>query len=567
MSMDDNAGIAASRALGVTCARRLVLRIIAGLLLLSLSTVRLYAQPQSLAESLAKADVIVAVPDDQAATLYYNNRKIVDFRARILGRLPRDRAAAAVRFLDDLVARGVAGPVTTYATGDVNVVRVGVDDVFAVVPADVDVLSGTAVQQVAAEAGQHLTVALGEAAELRQPRRLLWGGVQSLLVTVLLVGLLWALRRGTTAAEHKLQRAADRQLERLPGGEVVRASRWPDVLHRLVTLSSGLVALFLAYAWLTFVLRRFPYTRPWGESLREFLLSRLSWLALGIIQSLPALVTVVLIFIVTRIAVRLANLFFDSVEKGRLSMPGVYAETVQPTRRILTVVLWLFGLAAAYPHLPGSQTDAFKGLSVVVGLMISLGSSGIVNQVMSGFTITYSRALRLGDFVRIGDVEGTVTHLGTLSTKIKTERREEVTIPNAVVISQVMTNYSRFAESEGVLLPTTVTIGYDAPWRQVHALLLLAAERTPGIRQQPPPVVRQSKLDDFYVAYTLLMVPEEPHLRLVVLDRLHANIQDAFNEHGVQIMSPHYEMDPQAAKLVPRDRWNLPPAPQASEDK
>jgi small-conductance mechanosensitive channel len=200
-------------------------------------------------------------------------------------------------------------------------------------------------------------------------------------------------------------------------------------------------------------------------------------------------------------------------------------------------------------------------------LMISLGSSGIVNQVMSGFTITYSRALRLGDFVRIGDVEGTVTHLGTLSTKIKTERREEVTIPNAVVISQVMTNYSRFAESEGVLLPTTVTIGYDAPWRQVHALLLLAAERTPGIRQQPPPVVRQSKLDDFYVAYTLLMVPEEPHLRLVVLDRLHANIQDAFNEHGVQIMSPHYEMDPQAAKLVPRDRWNLPPAPQASEDK
>jgi small-conductance mechanosensitive channel len=567
MSMDDNAGIAASRALGVTCARRLVLRIIAGLLLLSLSPVRLYAQPQSLAESLAKADVIVAVPDDQAATLYYNNRKIVDFRARILGRLPRDRAAAAVRFLDDLVARGVAGPVTTYATGDVNVVRVGVDDVFAVVPADVDVLSGTAVQQVAAEAGQHLTVALGEAAELRQPRRLLWGGVQSLLVTVLLVGLLWALRRGTTAAERKLQRAADRQLERLPGGEVVRASRWPDVLHRLVTLSSGLVALFLAYAWLTFVLRRFPYTRPWGESLREFLLSRLSWLALGIIQSLPALVTVVLIFIVTRIAVRLANLFFDSVEKGRLSMPGVYAETVQPTRRILTVVLWLFGLAAAYPHLPGSQTDAFKGLSVVVGLMISLGSSGIVNQVMSGFTITYSRALRLGDFVRIGDVEGTVTHLGTLSTKIKTERREEVTIPNAVVISQVMTNYSRFAESEGVLLPTTVTIGYDAPWRQVHALLLLAAERTPGIRQQPPPVVRQSKLDDFYVAYTLLMVPEEPHLRLVVLDRLHANIQDAFNEHGVQIMSPHYEMDPQAAKLVPRDRWNLPPAPQASEDK
>jgi small-conductance mechanosensitive channel len=521
-------------------------------------TVRLNAQPQGVAESLAKADVIVAVPDDQAATLYYNNRKIVDFRARILTRQPRERASAAVRFLDDLVARGVTGPVTTHSVGNISVVRVGADDVFAVVPADVDVLSGPTVPEVAAEAVQRLTVALAEAAELHQPRRLLWSGVEALLGTVLLVGLMWTLRRVTTTIEHKLHRVADRQLERLPGGEVVRASRWPDFLHRVVTFSAGVVALVLAYAWLTFVLRRFPYTRPWGESLREFLFSRVSWVALGIVQALPALVTVVLIFIVTRIAVRLSNRLFDAVEKDSLSVPWVHPETAQPTRRLATVILWLFAVAAAYPHLPGSQSDAFKGLSVVVGLMISLGSSGIVNQVMSGFTITYSRGLRVGDFVCIGDVEGTVTHLGTLSTKMRTERREEVTIPNAVVISQMLTNYSRFG---GSVRATSVTIGYDVPWRQVHALLLLAAERTPGIRKEPPPVVRQSKLEDFYVTYTLLVAPEEPHLRMAVFDRLHANIQDAFNEHGVQIMSPHYEMDPHAAKVVPRDRWNAPPAP------
>ena len=547
--------------------RSVLVQILSGALLVNCSTVRLYAGAQGLAEFLAKPDAIVAVPDDQAATLTYNNREIVSLRARILTRLPRERASAAVRFLDDLVARGITGPVTTYAAGDISVVPVGVHDVFAVVPADVDVLSGATVQAVAEGAVQRLSVALSEAAELRQPRRLVWGGVQSLLATILLVGLMWGLRRGTTRAEHRLQRAADRQLERLPGGEVVRASRWPHFLHRVVSFSSGLVALFLAYAWLTFVLRRFPYTRPWGESLRGFLLSRVEWVALGIVQALPALVTVVLIFIVTRIAIRLANLFFDSVEKDRLSVAWVHPETVQPTRRLLAALLWLFALAAAYPHLPGSQTDAFKGLSVVVGLMISLGSSGIVNQIMSGFTITYSRALRLGDFVRIGDVEGTVTHLGPLSTKMKTERREEVTIPNAVVISQTMTNYSRFAATEGVMLPTSVTIGYDAPWRQVHALLLLAAERTAGIRKEPPPVVRQTKLDDFYVAYTLLVALEEPRLRYVLLDRLHANIQDAFNEHGVQIMSPHYEMDPQAAKLVPRDRWSPPPADQTREDR
>jgi small-conductance mechanosensitive channel len=197
---------------------------------------------------------------------------------------------------------------------------------------------------------------------------------------------------------------------------------------------------------------------------------------------------------------------------------------------------------------------------VFVGLVVSLGSSGIVNQMMSGLTITYSRAVRLGDYVRIGEVEGTITHLGPLSTKVKTPRGEEVTIPNAVVMSDVTVNYSRLADSEGVFIPTTLTIGYDAPWRQIHALLLLAAERTPGIRANPKPVVRQTALQDFYVQYTLLVCLEKPQLRVPTLDTLHANIQDAFNEYGVQIMSPNYEADPEGRKTVPRDQWYAAPA-------
>jgi small-conductance mechanosensitive channel len=198
--------------------------------------------------------------------------------------------------------------------------------------------------------------------------------------------------------------------------------------------------------------------------------------------------------------------------------------------------------------------------------MISLGSSGIVNQMMSGLTITYSRALRVGDYVRIGDVEGTVTHVGPLSTKLKTPRREEVTIPNAVVVSTRTTNYSRHANGEGVYAATTVTIGYDAPWRQVKALLLLAAERTPGIRSNPQPVVRQTALQDFYVEYTLLVSLEDQASRAPTLDALHGNIQDAFNEHGVQIMSPNYEADPSGPKIVPRERWFTEPA-QPSDDR
>jgi small-conductance mechanosensitive channel len=179
---------------------------------------------------------------------------------------------------------------------------------------------------------------------------------------------------------------------------------------------------------------------------------------------------------------------------------------------------------------------------------------------MSGFTLTYSRALRVGDFVTVGEVEGTVLQLGTLSTKIKTARGEEVTIPNAVMVSHLVTNYSRFAETDGVFVPTSITIGYDTPWRQVQALMLLAASRTPGVRRTPAPVVRQPSLQDFYVQYTLLFCLERPAERAKVIATVNANILDAFNEYGVQITSPNYEADPDRPKIVPRDQWFAAPA-------
>ena len=270
--------------------------------------------------------------------------------------------------------------------------------------------------------------------------------------------------------------------------------------------------------------------------------------------------TVALIFVITRFVVRLEHLLFRAVEDGRVSLPGMYPETAQPTRKLLTVGLWLFAVAISYRYLPGSDSDAFKGMSVFVGLVVSLGSSGIVNQVMSGFTLTYSRALRVRDFVAIGDIEGTVTHVGTLSTKLMTPKGEDVTIPNAVVVSQTVTNYSRLAATTGVFVATEITIGYDAPWRQIEALLLLAAARSAGVRREPAPRVRQASLEDFYVRYSLQFCLEDPAQRRETLAIVHANILDAFNEYGVQITSPNYEADPDSPKIVPRDQWFAAPA-------
>jgi small-conductance mechanosensitive channel len=435
-------------------------------------------------------------------------------------------------------------------------------------PADIDTLAGETQAATAALAASRLQTALNEVAELRRPRQLIVGGLQALLVSAVFVAIIVGLTKVRGRARLRLGRAAARRLQASAVGdrEFLRSSRIVESLQGLVTFLAWALGLAVAYAWLTFVLRRFPYTRPWGESLREFLIGQLSFVGLAMLDSLPELFTVLVIALVTRFTSRVAHLLFEAIESRRVTIPWVYPETAQPTRKLVDAVLWMFAIAIAYPFLPGSDSDAFKGVSVFIGLMISLGSSGLVNQVMSGLTLTYSRALRAGDFVAVGDVEGTVTQVGTLSTKITTVKGEDVTIPNAVVVSQTVTNYSRLADSEGVFVPTEITIGYDVPWRQVEALLLLAAARSAGVRRQPAPRVRQAALEDFYIRYSLQFCLEHPADRRATLAAVHANILDAFNEYGVQITSPNYEADPAAAKVVPRDQWFAAPATPAGRD-
>jgi small-conductance mechanosensitive channel len=214
----------------------------------------------------------------------------------------------------------------------------------------------------------------------------------------------------------------------------------------------------------------------------------------------------------------------------------------------------------AYPYIPGSETEAFKGLSVLIGLMITLGSTGLINQIISGLFVIYSRSVRPEDYVRIGDIEGQVTDVGFLATKLKTPRQEEITIPHSVLVGTATTNYSRLAGPDGMVVTASVTIGYDVPWRQVHALLLLGASRTRGIRTDPSPRVLQRELSDFYVQYHLMAHLEEGKSRAEVLSDLHAQIQDAFNEFGAQIMSPHFESQPERRVLVPKSEWHTAPA-------
>jgi len=220
-------------------------------------------------------------------------------------------------------------------------------------------------------------------------------------------------------------------------------------------------------------------------------------------------------------------------------------------------------MVIAYPYIPGSNSRAFQGVSIFLGVLFSLGSTSVVANMVAGVILTYMRGFRVGDVVKIGDTTGKVLAVSLLVTRIRTPKNLEITIPNSLLMSNQVTNYS-FAAGEGrLILPVSITIGYDAPWRQVHGLLLLAAERTEQVLRDPASFVLQRALDDFYVNYELNAYVATADSMPKVYSDLHQNIQDAFNEYGVQIMSPHYVADPETAKIVARENWRQAPATDA----
>lgn len=328
-------------------------------------------------------------------------------------------------------------------------------------------------------------------------------------------------------------------------------------LYAVLMVMLGIVAL---YAWLRWVFSLFPWTRVWGESLGDWSVRVVREIALSIVSALPGLLIVLIIFVITAFILKLLKMVLNQVEAGRLQLPGIHPETVGATRKLISVVVWLFALSAAYPFLPGANSLAFKGISVFFGLMLTLGSAGVMNHAMSGLVLIYSRALRKGDVIRVADNEGLVSEIGMLATKIITRENYVVTVPNAVVVSGKITNLSAQSADGGINLTVGVTIGYDTPWRQVHAMLELAAKRAKGIDLTLAPLVRQLSLMDWYIAYELQVRLQPGQSLATARNELFSNIQDVFNEFNVQIMSPNFVMQPEGAVMVAKENWYTPPA-------
>lgn len=450
-------------------------------------------------------------------------------RAEAIG--TRLRGLTRVR-LDSLgVVVGERG--TDITAGDVILMTVTDDDAAAVgVPRDV----------LATQFRDALWAQVSKVSFIETARTIAVGVALTLVATLVLIVLLRLIRNGITRAEAALEARKGGGLPslRIKTLEILTAEQVAQGLAAVLRFVRIAVVLLLLYFYLPLVLGFFPWTEPYADRLLGYVLDPLGRVGWGILEYLPNIAFIAVIIVITRYALVVVKAVFTAVERGTLTFGGFEPEWAEPTYKIARFLVIAFVLVVIFPYLPGAQSEAFKGVSLFLGLLVSLGSSSAISNVIAGVVLTYTRAFSVGDRVRIGESTGDVIAKTLLVTRVRTIKNVDVTIPNAMVLSAHVLNFTAMARSEGLMVHTSVTIGYDVPWRRVHELLLGAVAKVPALLSEPKPFVLQTALGDFSVAYEVNALTRESHELASIYSALHAAIQDAFNAAGVEIMSPQY---------------------------
>jgi small-conductance mechanosensitive channel len=335
--------------------------------------------------------------------------------------------------------------------------------------------------------------------------------------------------RGTVIPSLRIQR-----FELLPAD---RIADFAIAIARLVRFAAVLVLL---YFYASLVLGFFPWTRGYAQILFGSVVAPLKVTGQTILDYLPNVFFIAVIAVVSFYAIKLTRIIFVEIGKQTITIASFHPEWADPTYKIIRFLILALTAIVVFPYLPGAKSPAFQGVSIFIGILFSLGSTSAVANIVAGVILTYMRAFQIGDRVQIADAVGDVIESSLLVTRVRTIKNVEITIANSMVLGSQITNFSASVQREGLILHTTVTIGYDAPWRVVHGLLLAAAAATENILAEPKPFVLQTALDDFYVHYQINAFTGQPSRMAKTYSDLHQNIQDTFNEAGVEIMSPHY---------------------------
>ena len=340
----------------------------------------------------------------------------------------------------------------------------------------------------------------------------------------------------------RIQRLKDTKLRpiSIQDYELLDTQKQVNLLVFLASLLRYAVMLLQSILTVPLLFAIFPQTKDLAYKLFSYIWDPIKSIFLGIVEYIPNLFTIFVIWLAVKYLVRLVRYLASEIQSERLKIGGFYADWAMPTFHIVRFLLYAFMIAMIYPYLPGSKSGVFQGISVFVGLIVSLGSSTVIGNIIAGLVITYMRPFKLGDRIKLNDTTGNVIEKTPLVTRIRTPKNEVVTIPNSFIMSSHTVNFSQSARDYGLIIHSEVSVGYDIPWRKTHQLLVEAALNTPGVVDDPRPFVLETSLQDYYPVYQVNAYIKDANQLAQVYSDLHQNIQDRFNEEGIEIMSPHY---------------------------
>jgi small-conductance mechanosensitive channel len=472
-----------------------------------------------------------------------DGRTLFTVKGRILSFSPEERAQAIAGRIKK-IADSITSPLNSLGVVDGEASSdIVAGDIIIMTVSEADArLEGVTREWLASERLEQIRNAIANYRQVRGSRQLMSGALYSLGATALLAVLLLVIKMSFARLREGVESQRGRWIRtiRIQQIELLPEERIVAVLQLSLKILRLALIIVLLNVYLTFVLSRFPWTRELAVTLTTYVMAPVKQFAHGFMAALPDIFFIAVAIAIAYLATRCVRFFFHELGKGTITISGFQPDWAESTFKIVRFLIIAFSLVVIFPYLPGSESPAFKGISVFLGVLLSLGSTSAVANVVAGVILTYTGAFKLGDRVKIAETVGDVLEKNLLVTRVRTNKNIDITIPNAMVLGSHVINYSSSAQSCGLILNTTVTIGYDVPWRQIHEVLIAAARATEDILPKPEPFVLQTALNDFSVSYELNAYTAQSHSMARIYSALHENIQDRFNAAGIEIMSPHY---------------------------
>jgi small-conductance mechanosensitive channel len=421
-------------------------------------------------------------------------------------------------------------------------------------------IEGVSRQLLAEMVKQNITKAITSYRYERSSDLIIKRTIYAAVATVVLILILFLFRFLSRRFDIFLEAKVRSRIEVLESQShrIIQAKQLWTALRGFTRTIKIILTILILVFYFQFVLEIFPITKPIAAEVFTLLIKPLGVMGEAILSEIPNIAFLVILIFVVRYFIKIIKLFFNGIRQETIVIANFDSDWAWPTFKIVKFVIIVFAVVIAYPYIPGSESDAFKGISVLLGIMFSIGSSSFISNIVAGYSLTYRRAFKLGDWIKIENDFGEVIDIKPFVTRIRSLKNEEVIIPNSNLINSQVINYSSLAKKRGLILHTTVGIGYETPWRLVEEMLKAAADRTEGLLKDPLPFVMQKSLGDFAVVYEINAFCNDPSLMMKIYNALHQNILDIFNENNIQIMTPAYEGDPAEPKVVSKEKWHTP---------